>query len=81
MYTAIAMLTFSHSILEKYLGAMRRPRYNGVAVYKLEMIQRRSDRYVTNRYHNASSVETMLQKTTMANTRGEKKESQINPPI
>ena len=26
------------------------------------MIQRRSARYVTNRYHNTSSVETMLQK-------------------
>ncbi|CAM1300700.1 Uncharacterised protein r2_g1069 [Pycnogonum litorale] len=29
--------------------------------HKLEMIQRRSARYVTNRYHNTSSVETMLQ--------------------
>jgi len=45
------------------------------------MLQRRSARYVTNINHNTSSVETMLQKTTMANTRGEKRESQINPPI
>ena len=30
-------------------------------INKLEMIQRRSARYVTNRYHNTSSVETMLQ--------------------
>lgn len=29
--------------------------------HKLEMTQRRSARYVTNRYHNTSSVETMLQ--------------------
>ena len=28
--------------------------------HTLEMIQRRSARYVTNRYHNASPVETML---------------------
>ena len=31
-------------------------------MHKLEMIQRRSARYVTNRYHNTSSVEIMLQK-------------------
>ena len=31
-------------------------------INKLEMIQRRSARYVTNRYHNTSSVETKLQK-------------------
>ena len=31
-------------------------------INKLEMIQRRSARYVTNRYHSTSSVETMLQK-------------------
>lgn len=29
--------------------------------HKLEMVQRRSARYVTNRYHNTSSVDTMLQ--------------------
>mgnify|MGYP006890730478 CR=1 FL=1 len=50
-------------------------------INKLEMIQKRSAMYVINRYHNNSSIETMLQKTTMANTRGEKKESQINPPV
>ena len=31
-------------------------------INKLEMIQRRSARYVTNRYHYTSSVETKLQK-------------------
>ena len=31
-------------------------------INKLEMMQRRSARYVTYRYHNTSSVETMLQK-------------------
>ena len=31
-------------------------------INKLEMIQRRSARYVINRYHNTSSIETMLQK-------------------
>ena len=31
-------------------------------INKLEIIQRRSARYVTNRYHNTSSVEIMLQK-------------------
>ena len=31
-------------------------------INKLEMIQKRSARYVTNRYHNTSSVEIMLQK-------------------
>jgi len=31
-------------------------------INKLEMIQRRSARYVTNRYLNTSYVETMLQK-------------------
>ena len=31
-------------------------------INKVEMIQRRSARYVTNRYHNTSYVETMLQK-------------------
>jgi len=30
-------------------------------IHKLKMIQRRSARYVANRYHNTSSVETMLQ--------------------
>ncbi len=29
-------------------------------IYKLEMVQRRSARYVTNRYHNRSSVSDML---------------------
>ena len=31
------LLTFSHNILEKYLGAMRRPCYNGVAVYIFDL--------------------------------------------
>ena len=32
VYTAIAADIFTHCILEKYLGATRRPRYNGVRV-------------------------------------------------
>ena len=31
-------------------------------INKLEMIQRRSARYITNKYHNTSSEETLLQK-------------------
>ena len=34
--------------------------YLGVYIQKIEMVQRRAARYVTNRYHNKSSVTSLL---------------------
>jgi hypothetical protein len=34
--------------------------YTKDRIYKIEMVQRRAARYVTNRYHNTSSVSSMI---------------------
>ena len=54
-----AYLSFARSILE-YCCTVWSP-YTQDYINKLEMVQRRAARYVTNRYHNTSSVTSMLE--------------------
>jgi hypothetical protein len=50
--------------------------------YKIEMVQRRAARYVTNRYHNKSSVNDMLAgKSEVANIGREKDKCKINNAV
>ena len=55
---ATASCSMVRPLLE-YFSTVRSP-YTHEYVHKLEMVQRRAARYVTNRYHNTSSVTSML---------------------
>ena len=54
-----AHFTLARPLVE-YASTIRDP-YTQVNIHKLEMVQRRAARYVTNRHRNMSSVSNMLQ--------------------
>ena len=53
-------ISFSRQTHTGVLLSLRSP-YTQDYINKLEMVQRRAARYVTNRYHNTSSVTSMLE--------------------